>query len=294
MLDFTLALTVSDATGLDPFTNATEVILGIDQNATASISTAGSLFVGLSLLAPLYLLAWASALVAAASAAAAGLPVLEGPWAWLSSKFGQQPTSYGRLDDARNSGADDHDDGDDGVSASHPVHFHKLSYSIKGSGGDERKSILRSVSGCIEPGQLTAVLGPSGCGKTTLLSLLAHRGGSGGSGASFSGFRIVDGEPLPPERYAAFARSQVGFVPQDDTALLFPELTVGESLALAAFLRLPDDDDDAAWAPRLRRAVRAHRAAGLEGLWGRAVGGAGAKARGARCAVYLFEGSVPR
>ncbi|KAG6690539.1 hypothetical protein I3842_10G020600 [Carya illinoinensis] len=66
------------------------------------------------------------------------------------------------------------------------------------------KDILNGISGSVNLGEVLALMGPSGSGKTTLLNLLGGR---------------------------------IGFVTQDD--VLFPHLTVKETLTYAALLRLP-------------------------------------------------------
>ena len=84
------------------------------------------------------------------------------------------------------------------------------------------KRILDNVSGYVAPGQMMAILGPSGAGKTTLVEILAGKQKTG----------RVSGLVSP----AAGAR--IAFVPQQD--VLPPTLTVRESLAFAAALRLPE------------------------------------------------------
>ncbi|XP_065856376.1 ABC transporter G family member 22-like isoform X2 [Euphorbia lathyris] len=71
-------------------------------------------------------------------------------------------------------------------------------------------------------------MGPSGSGKTTLLSLLGGRL----TQSTVSGSVTFNDQP-----YSKFLKSRIGFVTQDD--VLFPHLTVKETLTYAARLRLP-------------------------------------------------------
>ncbi|XP_073318107.1 ABC transporter G family member 22-like isoform X4 [Primulina huaijiensis] len=71
-------------------------------------------------------------------------------------------------------------------------------------------------------------MGPSGCGKTTLLSLLGGRVTEHSIGGSIT----YNDQP-----YSKSLKSRIGFVTQDD--ILFPNLTVRETLTYAARLRLP-------------------------------------------------------
>ena len=89
------------------------------------------------------------------------------------------------------------------------------------------KTILDSVSGSTEAGQLMAILGPSGAGKTTLIELIAGKTKSGTYTGSIA---------FPP--YAPGHRPRIAFVPQND--ILPPMLTVREALIFAASLRLPE------------------------------------------------------
>lgn len=91
------------------------------------------------------------------------------------------------------------------------------------------KVLLRDVCARFGP-SLTAIVGPSGAGKTTLLSLLACR---------LKNAEVVDGNVrLGGEQYRLHHLKKVsGYVQQDD--LLFPHLTVRETLSYAAMLRLP-------------------------------------------------------
>ncbi|XP_061370613.1 ABC transporter G family member 21-like [Gastrolobium bilobum] len=90
-----------------------------------------------------------------------------------------------------------------------------------------RRKIITGVSGIAGPGELTAMLGPSGSGKTTLLTALAGR-----LAGKVSGSITYNGHTD-----SSFMKRKIGFVSQDD--VLYPHLTVLETLTYAALLRLP-------------------------------------------------------
>ncbi|GBG90392.1 hypothetical protein CBR_g50640 [Chara braunii] len=121
------------------------------------------------------------------------------------------------------------------------ITFHQLSYWVDGvapnaKNGVKPKQILKTVSGAIKPGELTAIMGPSGCGKTTLLELLMGRRQSGVLGGSI----MVDGVPFEDQR--EWMEANAAFVKQEDVG--FAELTVRESLTYSAMMRLPRTMDD--------------------------------------------------
>nr|XP_009383524.1 PREDICTED: ABC transporter G family member 25-like [Musa acuminata subsp. malaccensis] len=91
----------------------------------------------------------------------------------------------------------------------------------------EEKVILNGVSGMVSPGEMLVVLGPSGSGKSTLLSILAGRLQGKHSGAVLANGRRLTKPVL----------RRTGFVTQDD--VLYPHLTVRETLVFCAMLRLP-------------------------------------------------------
>lgn len=93
----------------------------------------------------------------------------------------------------------------------------------------QSKEILHGVSGMVRPGEMLVMLGPSGSGKTTLLKVLGGRL----KGAKVEGTVLYNDEP-----YSKVIKRRTGFVTQDD--VLFPNLTVKETLVFAARLRLPD------------------------------------------------------
>ncbi|XP_020233127.1 ABC transporter G family member 22 isoform X1 [Cajanus cajan] len=99
---------------------------------------------------------------------------------------------------------------------------------IKGMTSTEEKDILNGITGSVNPGEVLALMGPSGSGKTTLLNLLGGRL----SQPITSGSITYNDQP-----YSKFLKSRIGFVTQDD--VLFPHLTVKETLTYAARLRLP-------------------------------------------------------
>lgn len=92
-----------------------------------------------------------------------------------------------------------------------------------------QKVVLNEVSGEARDGEIFAVLGQSGSGKSTLIDALAHRI----SKESLKGSVTLNGEPLGGK----VLRSISAYVMQDD--LLFPMLTVEETLMYSAEFRLP-------------------------------------------------------
>ncbi|KAH9253317.1 hypothetical protein BASA81_008668 [Batrachochytrium salamandrivorans] len=111
------------------------------------------------------------------------------------------------------------------------IDFDNVRMSVQTKKGS--KPILKSISGRVMPGRLTALLGPSGSGKTSLLNVLAARTAVS-KGLVLSGSVSVDGQLVTD--WNAY-RQQVAYVEQDD--LMFHTLTVKETLQLAAQLRLP-------------------------------------------------------
>lgn len=117
------------------------------------------------------------------------------------------------------------------------LQFEDVAYSIKlntnkGSCFSSRepkgtRAVLSGVSGIVRPGELLAMLGPSGSGKTTLLTALAGR-----LPGKISGNISYNGQP-----FSSCMKRKTGFVSQDD--VLYPHLTVLETLKFAALLRLP-------------------------------------------------------
>ncbi|KAL8227657.1 hypothetical protein R6Q57_015241 [Mikania cordata] len=115
--------------------------------------------------------------------------------------------------------------------------FEDLAYSINLQSGEDHcftspeskrtGNVLTGVSGVVRPGELLAMLGPSGSGKTTLLTALGGR-----LAGKISGSITYNGQP-----FSSSIKRKIGFVTQDD--VLYPHLTVLETLTYAAMLRLP-------------------------------------------------------
>lgn len=103
------------------------------------------------------------------------------------------------------------------------VAFKDLTLTLKG----KNKHLLRSVTGKISPGRVSAVMGPSGAGKTTFLSALAGKA----TGCDVSGMILVNGKNESIHSY----RKIIGFVPQDD--IVHGNLTVEENLRFSARCR---------------------------------------------------------
>ncbi|KAL2332853.1 hypothetical protein Fmac_014066 [Flemingia macrophylla] len=93
---------------------------------------------------------------------------------------------------------------------------------------DRYKRILKGITGSIGPGEILALMGPSGSGKTTLLRVI--------------GGRLVDNVKgkvtYNDVQFIPAIKRRIGFVTQED--VLFPQLTVEETLVFSALLRLPN------------------------------------------------------
>ncbi|KAJ6842888.1 ATPase [Iris pallida] len=134
-----------------------------------------------------------------------------------------------------------------------PLSFHltftDLHYSVKNSsrrlfrsartgpaaagaaaGADGRtKTLLNGISGEAREGEILAVLGASGSGKSTLIDALANRIAR----ESLKGSVLLNGETVGRK----LMKSISAYVMQDD--LLYPMLTVEETLMFSAEFRLP-------------------------------------------------------
>ncbi|MCO5595653.1 hypothetical protein L7F22_049698 [Adiantum nelumboides] len=106
---------------------------------------------------------------------------------------------------------------------------------IRGVAND-RLQLLRGVSGTFRPSILTALVGVSGAGKTTLMDVLAGRK----TGGHIEGHISISGYPKKQDTFARIA----GYCEQTD--IHSPNVTVGESVAYSAWLRLPKDVDKSA------------------------------------------------
>lgn len=121
--------------------------------------------------------------------------------------------------------------------------FNNLSYSVKtrrkigfpcfsgedSGNGVNSKILLNDISGEAREGEIMAVLGQSGSGKSTLIDALADRIAK----ESLKGTVTLNGEVLESRMLKVIS----AYVMQDD--LLFPMLTVEETLMFSAEFRLP-------------------------------------------------------
>lgn len=97
----------------------------------------------------------------------------------------------------------------------------------------QRLQLLQDITGAFRPGILTALMGVSGAGKTTLMDVLSGRK----TGGSIEGDIRIGGYPKVQETYARIS----GYCEQSD--IHSPQITVGESVAYSAWLRLPAQID---------------------------------------------------
>ncbi|KAK7851372.1 ABC transporter G family member 25 [Quercus suber] len=95
---------------------------------------------------------------------------------------------------------------------------------------DQERTILNGITGMVSPGQILAVLGPSGSGKSTFLNALSGRLHHG---HGLTGTILANGAKL-----SKTVLRRTGFVTQDD--VLYPHLTVRETLVFCSLLRLPN------------------------------------------------------
>ncbi|XP_028796481.1 ABC transporter G family member 6-like [Neltuma alba] len=109
--------------------------------------------------------------------------------------------------------------------------FSMLYPKLKGAAAadDGTKTLLNDISGEARDGEILAVMGASGSGKSTLIDALANRIAKG----SLKGKVTLNGEALESRLLKVIS----AYVMQDD--LLFPMLTVEETLMFAADFRLP-------------------------------------------------------
>ncbi|CAK8540176.1 unnamed protein product [Lathyrus sativus] len=109
----------------------------------------------------------------------------------------------------------------------HPItlKFEDLEYKVKVN--QKEKTILNGITGMVCPGEILAMLGPSGSGKTTLLTALGGR-----LAGKLSGKVTYNNQS-----FSGLIKRRTGFVAQDD--VLYPHLTVTETLVFTALLRLP-------------------------------------------------------
>ncbi|KAJ2716374.1 hypothetical protein H4R19_000687 [Coemansia spiralis] len=117
---------------------------------------------------------------------------------------------------------------DKGSGATPVLSWKNLNYDVKIKGGVRR--ILHDISGSVYAGELVAIMGASGAGKTTLLNVLSGRV----QGGQLHGEINFMGAKRNPHSF----KRMLAFVEQDD--LMYPTLTVEETLRTSAQLRLPD------------------------------------------------------
>ena len=89
----------------------------------------------------------------------------------------------------------------------------------------DEKTLLSSVSGCAQPGELLVIMGPSGAGKSSLLDCISGRN------SAVEGDILLNGHP-----WSDTTKRFSSYVMQDD--LFYPTITVKEHLIFQAKLRM--------------------------------------------------------
>uniref|UniRef100_A0A803PBI8 ABC transporter domain-containing protein n=1 Tax=Cannabis sativa TaxID=3483 RepID=A0A803PBI8_CANSA len=111
------------------------------------------------------------------------------------------------------------------------IRWRSITCSLSDKSSKSVRFLLKNVEGEAKPGRLLAIMGPSGSGKTTLLNILAGQL-TASPRLHLSGLLEVNGNPSMKKTY------KFAFVRQED--LFFSQLTVRETLSLAAELQLPE------------------------------------------------------
>lgn len=115
------------------------------------------------------------------------------------------------------------------------IKFHpSISQELRKKGfPGKRIQLLQDITGAFRPGVLTALMGVSGAGKTTLMDVLSGRKTTG----HMEGEIRIGGYPKVQDTYSRIS----GYCEQSD--IHSPLLSVGESVAYSARLRLPAQID---------------------------------------------------
>ncbi|EAT83309.2 hypothetical protein SNOG_09117 [Parastagonospora nodorum SN15] len=120
-----------------------------------------------------------------------------------------------------------------------------VTVTVKDRATKESLEILSSVNGCVQAGEVLAIMGPSGSGKTTLLNVLARRSVPK---STVHQDLYINGTPTSLHTFRALS----SYVEQEDA--LLGSLTVRETLYFAAKLALPPSNDRKARIESLLRA----------------------------------------
>ncbi|KAE8022814.1 hypothetical protein FH972_008583 [Carpinus fangiana] len=138
-------------------------------------------------------------------------------------------------------GHDDEDDfsGDDDAGESPfagkvfpvTIRWRNITCSLSEKSSKSVRFLLNNVSGEAKPGRLLAIMGPSGSGKTTLLNVLGGQL-TASPRVHLSGLLEINGKSSSNKAY------KFAYVRQED--LFFSQLTVRETVSLAAELQLPE------------------------------------------------------